>query len=219
MAGYAYTSLHSHGFSIVFGVWLIQVLLIGTFWDFFPPKYFQSIVGWIRRCETHRYGVPTVFVYLLILLYLLIEIHTGDIFIILGVVFFFTMTASFSYPGRLSLCRWLPSTDLGGTCSCESYARCCPGWPRCSCWWRSMHGRWCAFVGWFFTSLPLGHHAHSFVVSQSVVVGLHFMGLAALHLRISLDQETSNNHPLQIREYASSPLAAVAGGRKSHFYF
>lgn len=63
MAGYAYTSLHSHGFSIVLGVWLIQVLLIGTFWDFFPPKYFQSIVGWIRRCETHRYGVPTVFIY------------------------------------------------------------------------------------------------------------------------------------------------------------
>lgn len=33
-------SLHSRGFSIVLGVWLIQILLIGTFWDFFPSIYF-----------------------------------------------------------------------------------------------------------------------------------------------------------------------------------
>lgn len=33
--GYAYTSFHLHGFSIVLGEWQIQVLLFETSWDFF----------------------------------------------------------------------------------------------------------------------------------------------------------------------------------------
>lgn len=44
-AGYAYLSLHSHGFGIVLGTWQIQVFLFGTSRDF--KKYFQSAIGWI----------------------------------------------------------------------------------------------------------------------------------------------------------------------------
>jgi hypothetical protein len=34
-AGIPYTSLHSLGFNAAFSIWQKQVLLFGTFWDFF----------------------------------------------------------------------------------------------------------------------------------------------------------------------------------------
>lgn len=41
---YAYTSFHSSGFSVLLSMWQIQVLLYGTFWDSFSPKYFRFMV-------------------------------------------------------------------------------------------------------------------------------------------------------------------------------
>ena len=58
-AGCTCASLSLRGFSVVLGIWQIQVLLFGTFEDFFF-KYFQWVVGWIRRSQTGRYREPTV---------------------------------------------------------------------------------------------------------------------------------------------------------------
>lgn len=60
-----------------------------NFLGFFSSIYFWSVIGWIRRSETCRYGGPTID--WLVLLYLLIERDkiekSGDMFITLGAVF------------------------------------------------------------------------------------------------------------------------------------
>lgn len=44
IAGYAYASLHLHKFSIVLGMWQIQVIHFRTFWNFPPPNIFDLLV-------------------------------------------------------------------------------------------------------------------------------------------------------------------------------
>ena len=57
----AYPSLHSHGFSIVFGAWKIQVFFFWTSWNFFKNILIRrSTVGQICRGETHAYRGLTV---------------------------------------------------------------------------------------------------------------------------------------------------------------
>lgn len=164
------------------------------------------ICCWICQCKTCGNGGATVFIYCLILLYLLIDrwiAKSGDIFITLGgcvqepfvgwVGFLLKLLSG--CPGWCWLCRRLLSMDLGGTYSRRSCERCCWRWPRRSRWWWSTSRGWWAFVGWFFTSCPLGHLCCSCsVVNQPVVAegvaGLQVIGLAAVHLLTPLNRET-----------------------------
>lgn len=59
-AGYAYISLHWHGFSVVLTAWQVQALLFSTFWNFFFSQIFSIHSCWICRCKTHEYGRLTV---------------------------------------------------------------------------------------------------------------------------------------------------------------
>ena len=83
----------------------IQVLLFGTFWNFFLFKYFWSSVGWIHRCRTYTLGGVNVLklFFFLVLVYKEQFVWTESPWISLSFLVLFKKWCSFLF----LLCRLL----------------------------------------------------------------------------------------------------------------